>query len=144
MLTVAAVAAIYLLRGDGAALLQHRDDKPEISHPNMWVPPGGHCEEGESIEACARREFFEETDYRLADVHQIADFVDDHAEGFPPLQLTVFWSRYDGVQSLVCREGQALEFVPRDRAESLGVPGYLIDLWDAAIRDAATNAGGAL
>jgi len=131
------VAAIYLLRADGAALLQHRDDKPEISHPNMWVPPGGHCEDCESVEDCARREFFEETDYRLGDLCQVADFVDDHAPGFPPLHLTVFWSRYDGVQSVVCREGQALEFVPRASAESLGVPAYLIDLWDRAAQAAA-------
>ncbi len=141
-MTAPAVAAIYLLREDGAALLQHRDDKAEISHPNMWVPPGGHCEDGEGIEACARREFFEETDYRLGELRQIAQFVDDHAEGFPPLRLTVFWGAYDGVQSVVCREGQALEFVPRGRAEALGMPQYLIDLWDVALRDAAAAAGG--
>jgi 8-oxo-dGTP pyrophosphatase MutT (NUDIX family) len=140
-MTLSRVAAIYLLRDDGAALLQHRDDKPEIPHPNVWVPPGGHCEDGESIEACARREFFEETDYRLAGLRQIADVVDAHAVGFPPLQLAVFWGRYDGVQPVVCREGQALAFIPRDRAVALGVPPYLIELWDAALRDAASLDG---
>ena len=33
------VAAVFLLRDDGAVLLQHRDDKPDISHPGQWVPP---------------------------------------------------------------------------------------------------------
>ncbi len=139
-MTQSRVAAIYLLRDDGAALLQHRDDKPWIPHPNTWVPPGGHCEDDESMQACARREFFEETDYRLLDLHQVATFVDDHAAGFPPLHLTVFWSRYDGLQSVVCREGQALEFVPRRRAGALGVPDYLVELWDAALRAAAIPA----
>lgn len=127
------VAAIFLLREDGAALMQHRDDKPDISHANTWVPPGGHCEEGESAEACARREFFEETGYQTGDLHLIADFTDDHAAGFPPLRLSVFWSRYDGVQGVTCHEGQALEFVPRPRAAALMIPPYLVDLWDQAL-----------
>lgn len=131
------VAAMFLLRDDGAALMQHRDDKPEIPHANTWVPPGGHCEDGESVEACVRREFFEETSYRLGDVHLIADFVDDHATGFPPLQLTVFWSRYDGIQRTICHEGQALQFVARERAEAHAVPAYLVELWDRAIEASA-------
>lgn len=135
------VAAIFLLRADGAALLQHRDDKPDIPHPNMWVPPGGHCEDGESVEACARREFLEETSYRVDDLHQLADFEDRSARGFPPLQLAVYWSRYDGVQPVICHEGQALEFIARDRAVALGVPSYLVDLWDDALRAAAVRGG---
>lgn len=126
------VAAIFLLRDDGAALLQHRDDKPDIPHPNMWVPPGGHCEDGESIDACARREFLEETGVAVERLHLLADFIDDNAQGFPPLHLVVFWARYDGRQRIECHEGQALEFVPRSRAEALAVPGYLARLWDRA------------
>jgi len=128
------VAAIVLLRDDGAALMQHRDDKPEIPHPNTWVPPGGHCEDGESIEACARREFYEETNYRLGDLHLLTQFEDDHAgPRFPPLQLAVFWGRYDGLQPVDCREGQALEFIPRDQADRYRIPQYLVDLWDQAL-----------
>jgi 8-oxo-dGTP pyrophosphatase MutT (NUDIX family) len=127
------VAALYLLRDDGAALLQHRDEKPWIPHAGIWVPPGGHCESGESMEACIRREFLEETAYRLGDVCHVTEFLDEHAEGFPPLWLAVFWSRYDGAQAPVCREGQALEFVLRDEAEARGVPGYLVALWDLSL-----------
>ena len=58
------VAGIVLLREpDGAALLQHRDDKPGLPHANLWVPPGGHCDGDESWDACAAREFLEETGY---------------------------------------------------------------------------------
>jgi hypothetical protein len=35
------VCGVVLLRADGAALLQLRDDKPEIRDPGIWVFPGG-------------------------------------------------------------------------------------------------------
>ena len=57
------VAAVFLIRPDGSVLLQHRDDKPGLRHANMWVPPGGHCEPGETPRECAQREFLEETCY---------------------------------------------------------------------------------
>ncbi len=50
----------------------------------------------------------------------------------------MFWARYDGRQMLVCQEGQALEFVARDNFAGRDIPGYLVDVWDAAI--AATRA----
>jgi 8-oxo-dGTP pyrophosphatase MutT (NUDIX family) len=84
------VGGIVLLRGDGAALLQHRDDKPGLPHAGLWVFPGGHCEAGEPIEACARREFFEETGYRCEDVHELETIRELAVEGFPAIHLTVF------------------------------------------------------
>lgn len=132
-----AVAAIILLREDGAALLQHRDDKPQIPHAGLWTPPGGHLEPGEALEGCARREFEEETAYRLGDLHFLVSFIDDNAEGFEPLPLTIFWSVYDGAQPIECHEGQALAFIPRARAADYPIPGYLVDLWDRAAEAAA-------
>jgi len=133
------VAAIVLLREDGAALLQHRDDKPGLPHAGMWTPPGGHCEPHEAIETCARREFREETAYELGDLYLLDDFIDDHVAGFPPLHLTVFWSRYDGRQPVECREGQGLEFIERSRASRMAVPGYLVALWDRALQSAGID-----
>lgn len=34
---------------------------------DMWIPPGGHIESGETPEETVRREFFEELSYRLND-----------------------------------------------------------------------------
>ena len=45
------VGALFLLRDDGALLLQLRDEKPNLRHAGMWVPPGGHIEADESVEA---------------------------------------------------------------------------------------------
>jgi 8-oxo-dGTP diphosphatase len=127
------VAAVVLLRDDGAALLQHRDNKPGINHPDMWVPPGGHREPGETMEACARREFLEETGYGLGGIRYLTRFLDAHEGISDPVWVTVFWSAYDGVQQPVCREGQALTFVSRGDAEDLKVPSYLIRVWDQAL-----------
>jgi 8-oxo-dGTP pyrophosphatase MutT (NUDIX family) len=128
------VAGIVLLREpDGAALLQHRDDKPELPHANLWVPPGGHCDGDETWDACADREFFEETSYRCRNLRFLADLNVDDVPFSPPLHLKVFWDVYDGVQPLTCHEGQALEFVARSRAADLAMPEYLVTLWDQAL-----------
>ena len=60
---ISIVGAVFLLRYDGALLLQLRDDKPNLRHAGMWVPPGGHIDADESVEEGTLREFLEETDY---------------------------------------------------------------------------------
>ena len=128
------VAGVVLLRDpDGAALLQHRDDKPGLPHANLWVPPGGHCGDDEVWELCAAREFLEETGYRCRDLRLLADLNVDDVPFSPLMHLKVFWDGYDGDQTVTCGEGQALEFVPRSRASQLEVPEYLVDLWDQAL-----------
>jgi 8-oxo-dGTP diphosphatase len=131
------VASIFLLRDDGALLLQHRDNKPGLPLAGKWVPPGGHCEAGEDIKVCARRELSEETGYKCDRLHLLYEFIDRNVEGHAPYPLTVFWATFDGVQKLECSEGQALEFIERERALSYDIPSYLITIWDQVI--AASN-----
>ena len=133
----APVAGIFLLRDDGAALLQHRDDKLGLRHAGMWVPPGGHCEPSEPFEACARREFLEETGYHCVELNWLTSFEDAYSGDWPPYQLTIYWASYDGLQPFQCMEGQALEFVQRLDAPAYPIPGYLVELWDLAIAAAA-------
>jgi 8-oxo-dGTP pyrophosphatase MutT (NUDIX family) len=45
VISQAQVCGVVLLREDGAALLQHRDDIPGIADPGLWVFPGGHRED---------------------------------------------------------------------------------------------------
>lgn len=127
------VASIFLLRDDGALLLQHRDNKPGLALAGKWTPLGGHCEAGENIEACARRELREETGYDCRELNLLGSFIDDNVENHPAYPLIVFWARYDGVQSLRCLEGQAIEFVKRDEVSSYEIPQYLVKIWDEAI-----------
>ena len=128
------IGGVILLReSDGAALLQHRDDQPGLPHANTWVPPGGACEDEESFGECAVRELLEETEYASGTLRFLAEVDVDDVPFAPPMRLAVFWDVYDGVQPVVCHEGQALAFVPRERASEIPVPTYLIELWDRAL-----------
>ena len=124
------VSVIVLLREDGAALLQHRDDKPSIRRPGVWVMPGGHQDPHETAEMCARREFREETAYDCADFNWLATFVDPEQ---PDCLCTMYWARFDGQQVIRCLEGQDLRFVLRQDAAGYAVPAFLVELWDQAL-----------
>lgn len=128
------VAAVVLVRDDGAVLLQHRDDKPGLAHAGLWVPPGGHPDAGESAETCARREFFEETEYVCATLYPL-----DHAhvvlEDRRSFDIAFFWCRFDGVQPTVCHEGQALEFVRREDAHAYPIPSFILPIWDRGLEE---------
>ncbi|MDX2099761.1 MAG: NUDIX hydrolase [Leptolyngbyaceae cyanobacterium bins.59] len=131
------IAAVVLLREDGAALLQHRDNKPGLPSAGLWVMPGGHCETDESLEACACREFLEETAYTCQGLHWLLTIEGHQDQGRPPSDLTFFWARYDGVQPVTCLEGQALEFIEREQAPNYPIEAYQVEIWDRAI--AAAN-----
>jgi 8-oxo-dGTP pyrophosphatase MutT (NUDIX family) len=127
------VAGVILLRNDGAALLQLRDDKPTIQDPGIWVVPGGHIEPGETPLEGARREFLEETCYRCANPRPVAEF-EAAALGYQgDFGMVFFWDEYDGVQIIECREGQALEFISRKGSEDLPRREYLTRVWDLAL-----------
>lgn len=116
-----------LLRGDGAALLQHRDNLPTISDPGLWVFPGGHLEPGETLVEGAARETEEETSYRCGELQELTRIRQGDVE------LVFFWANYDECQSVECNEGQGLAFVSREEVESLPKPPYLTHLFDQAL-----------
>jgi ADP-ribose pyrophosphatase YjhB (NUDIX family) len=131
------VAAIWVLRRDGTALLQHRDDKPGLRHAGLWVPPGGHADPGESMPECARRELREETEYDALDLQYMMTLDRIHEDG-AAFQVTYFWCWYDEIQSIVCHEGQGLAFVKRTEAADYKIMDFLLDVWDAAIAASST------
>ena len=128
-----AVAAVFVLRDDGAALLQHRDDKPGLRDAGKWVPPGGHQDTGETLEDTARRELREETAYTPSVLLRLTTVLDDRPSHSPSYELTIFWTRYDGIQPVRCLEGQALEFIRREDAGRYDIPDFLLHAWDAAL-----------
>ena len=129
------VGSIFLIRNDGAALLQRRDDKPGLMRAGQWVTPGGHCDPGETMEACARREFREETAYECRDLTWLSTVVDPED---PDCRCGMFWARYDERGTFQCLEGQELKFVLRSQAVTYDVPLFLIKLWDIALTAAKT------
>lgn len=121
------VVGVVLLRDDGAALLQHRDDISTISDPGLWVFPGGHLKWGETPHDAAAREMEEETCYRCHNLRPLTRLTIEEGT------LLFFWENYDGQQPVACREGQALEFVDRRKVESLPKQPYLTDVFDLAL-----------
>jgi 8-oxo-dGTP pyrophosphatase MutT (NUDIX family) len=127
------VCGVVLLRSDGAALLQLRDDKPEIRDPGVWVFPGGHVEPNETLEDGARREFLEETTYTCGRLQQLIDYSAEEIGYSGEFHLTFFLAEFDGKQPVTCLEGQALCFVERTNASKLKTPTYLESVWDLAL-----------
>jgi nucleoside-diphosphate-sugar epimerase/8-oxo-dGTP pyrophosphatase MutT (NUDIX family) len=136
------VTSVVLLREDGAALLQHRDDKPGLSCAGLWVMPGGHFEPGEDSGQCARRELEEETGYQAADLRYLAALPHVNDITAKPYQLVFYWGRYDGRQAVECREGQALRFVRRGEADALAIPEVVLRAWDLALALTAARKAG--
>jgi 8-oxo-dGTP pyrophosphatase MutT (NUDIX family) len=121
------VVGVVLLRDDGAALLQHRDNISTISDPGLWVFPGGHLKWGETPRDGAAREMEEETCYRCHNLRPLTRLAIEEGT------LLFFWENYDCQQAVACREGQALEFVDRRKVESLPKQSYLTDVFDLAL-----------
>lgn len=136
-----AVSGVVLLREDGAALLQLRDDKPGILDPGIWVFPGGHVEAGESLEAGALREFLEESTYRCDSLSPLVRFTAEEIGYTGRYPIVFFWCPFDGVQGFTCLEGQELRFVTRREADALPKPEYLLKVWDMALAASAIANG---
>jgi 8-oxo-dGTP pyrophosphatase MutT (NUDIX family) len=114
------IALIVVVGRGGALLMQQRDDDARID-PGMWTPPGGHIEAGETPEQAARRELAEETGL-------IADRLVPLWDGTRPDRTApgrlVEWHVFGtavpaGQEDVVLGEGQALEFMPPDKAAQL-------------------------
>lgn len=126
------VGAVFLFGEDGGVLMQHRDNRPGIPYADHWSIPSGRKEAGESFEECARREFFEETGYRLTALQPLETVRDcDDVDG--NYELYIFWAKDDGRQTPRCLEGQELAFIKRSEASRYRMPSFLLPVWDRAI-----------
>ena len=127
------VAGVLMLKGD-SLLLQHRDDKEGLPYAGKWSIPSGHLEMSESAEECAKREFLEETDYRLEALKPLT-VMKDKDDTETEYLLTLFWTCYDGTQRLQCYEGQELRFIKRSEAASYPMPPFITNVWDLALKE---------
>ena len=126
------VAAVVLLKDNGAALFQLRDDKPGLPCAGQWSLPSGRCEADETLKSCAERELCEETGYACKELRELITLEPGH-DGYENYKMTAFWTRYDGVQTLKCMEGQDIRFIERSEARGYSIPMFILPVWDMAV-----------
>jgi 8-oxo-dGTP pyrophosphatase MutT (NUDIX family) len=131
------VTAVFLLKPEGSALLQLRDDRPDIRHPGQWSIPGGHVDPPESTTDAARRELWEELHYHVGDLHFISVRENDDGDG-DRYDLVLFWSPFDESQTIECLEGKELKWVALKEASLFLRPPLepvLIPAWKKAVAE---------
>lgn len=63
-----------IVRNEDKYLLCKRNYEGNL--PGVWSVPGGHMEDNETPEECARREFFEETNYKINSRLNLVGFIE--------------------------------------------------------------------
>ena len=104
-------ATALLVDGAGRFLLQHRDDKPEISNPGMWGSFGGEVEPYETPQDGFLREMQEELSWQPERFELYRAYEYDAIQTL----IYVFTAPIDvPVERLVLGEGQGLGFFAPD------------------------------
>jgi 8-oxo-dGTP pyrophosphatase MutT (NUDIX family) len=114
--------AALIFRSDGQYLLQHREDRNDISYPGFWSLFGGARDAGERAEAAMRRELREELELT---VHECVPFLGCVFEIWFEGRLTrkIFFSvetNERAIQSIVLHEGQGLAWFTLDEILAQG------------------------
>ncbi len=96
----------------------HRDDVPNIPHPNCWHFPGGGIEEGETPEEGIRRELKEEISFVPKRLHLVGQLTrQDGSKGYA---FSAFVDSEDLYKfKLGLGEGQEINFFTLDEALQL-------------------------
>jgi len=110
----------YLVR-DGKALMLHRTAKENDINKGKWIGVGGHVEEGESPDECARREIFEETGFAAGELKARGVITFVFADGSAEYTFLYTCADFEGAMH-PCDEGE-LAWVELGEIEKL-------ELWE--------------
>ena len=107
-------SAILVFNRAGHVLLQKRNNTPTIPEPGKWDVWGGHCEEGETPEACAIRELREEIGVEITDPQALKFLMTRAVEG---REESVFAYLFEADGTPPVYEGERAEwFAPEEAA----------------------------
>ena len=113
------MTTLVYLEKDGCYLMLHRVSKKNDVNKDKWIGVGGHFEEGESPEECARRETLEETGLYLDEL-TFRGIVTFSQEGYGTEYMCLFTSEHFHGELKECDEG-VLEWVPKDKINTLNI-----------------------
>ena len=106
--------AILVFNRAGHVRLQQRNHIPTILEPGKWDVWGGHCEEGETPEACAIRELREEIGVEITDPQALKFLMIRAVEG---REESVFAYLFEADGTPPVYEGERAEwFAPEEAA----------------------------
>lgn len=100
-------------------LLQLRDNKSGIDYSGMWTIPGGVVSNNESTVDAARREFEEETGYKVENCHHLVDL--NYIAHKKMKLFCVFFADYIQGRVIQCFEGQEMRWIDLDNVDKLKI-----------------------
>ncbi len=105
-----------LIINTNKVLLLLRDDILTIPNPNTWQTIGGHVEEGETFDEAIKREIYEETNLKPANIHHYGYLERNDAI----MSFYVAYLSDDEIKDLkIGNEGQDLKFFTIDEIKEL-------------------------
>ncbi|MBP2623233.1 NUDIX hydrolase [Streptococcus oricebi] len=110
------LATICYLDNGKEFLMLHRNKKPNDVHAGKWIGVGGKLEKGETPQACAAREIFEETGLRAKPVLKGIITFPEFTPGHDWYTYVFKATDFEG-QLIDCNEG-TLEWVPYEQVLS--------------------------
>jgi mutator protein MutT len=111
------VAAALIQDEAGRYLITRRREGTHLA--GLWEFPGGKCEEGETLEACLRRELHEE----LEGAFEVGQQVDTVRWQYPEKTVVIHFFRCRlGAGTVAPRESQAIVWVPPERLADYEFP----------------------
>jgi 8-oxo-dGTP diphosphatase len=110
--------AILVFNKGGHVLLQKRDNIPTILEPGKWDVWGGHCEAGETPEACAIRELREEIGVEIADPRALQFLMTRSVDG---QEESVFAYLFEADGTPRVYEGERAEWFTPEEAASMSM-----------------------
>ncbi len=116
------VSVVLIRSKDGAILMQHRDNNPNIANPDYWGVPGGAAHENEEdLRKTAARELEEETGYVIKDKDLFFVCNETQVIGKTEIFRSIYCGLYDDKQGIKCLEGQEMRFICSSEFEKMRI-----------------------